>query len=62
LDMRKRTATVGSAVFLVVGPGAVLGLVPWMLTGWTVREPVPYLAPVRVLGAVLLAAGLILMV
>ena len=31
-------------------------------TGWRVREPVPYLAPVRVLGTVLLLAGLIVLI
>jgi protein-S-isoprenylcysteine O-methyltransferase Ste14 len=60
--MRRRTAAVGSAVFFVSGPGVFAGLIPWLLTGWRVQEPVPYLAPVRVLGAVLLAAGLIVMV
>ena len=60
--MRRQTAAVGSAVFFVVGPGVFAGLIPWLLTGWRVQEPVPYLAPVRVLGAVLLAAGLIVMV
>jgi protein-S-isoprenylcysteine O-methyltransferase Ste14 len=49
-------ATVGSVVFLVVAPGIVAGLVPWLLTGWEVREPVPPW-PVRAVGWVLLAAG-----
>ena len=60
--MRRQTAAVGSAVFFAVGPGVVAGLMPWLLTGWQVQNPVPYLAPVRVFGAVLLAAGLILVV
>ena len=32
--MRKITAIAGSAVFLVIAPGVVAGLVPWWLTGW----------------------------
>jgi protein-S-isoprenylcysteine O-methyltransferase Ste14 len=59
--MNRRTAA-GSAMFFLAAPGVVGGLVPWLLTGWQVREPVPYLAPVRVLGAMLLAAGLVVVV
>lgn len=32
--MRKTKALIGSALFLVVAPGVVAGLVPWLLTGW----------------------------
>jgi len=60
--MRRPAAAVGSAVFFVVGPGTVVGLIPWLLTGWQVREPVPYWAPIRVLGVILLVVGLILLV
>ena len=60
--MRRPTAAIGSAVFFLVGPGIVAGLIPWLLTGWRVREPVPYWAPLRVLGAILLVAGLIALV
>jgi hypothetical protein len=28
-----RTAAVGSAVFFLVAPGVVSGLIPWLLTG-----------------------------
>jgi protein-S-isoprenylcysteine O-methyltransferase Ste14 len=60
--MRRPVAAVGSAVFFVVGPGIVVGLIPWLLTGRQVREPAPYWAPMRVLGAILLVAGLIVLV
>ena len=53
--MRTITATAGSAVFLVIAPGAVAGLVPWWLTGW--RTGAAYPAPVQIHGAVLAAAG-----
>jgi hypothetical protein len=36
--MRRPTATIGSAVFFLVGPGIVVGLIPWLLTGWQVRQ------------------------
>jgi protein-S-isoprenylcysteine O-methyltransferase Ste14 len=55
--MRKRSALVGSAVFTVLVPGVVAGLVPWMLTGWRVRVPTPWSAPVRLLGVALVVAG-----
>ena len=60
--MRRPAAAVGSAVFFLVGPGIVAGLIPWWLTGWRVREPLPYWALMRVLGVILLAAGLFALV
>ena len=53
--MRKATAAAGSAVFLVIAPGVVAGLIPWWLTGWRIGAAYP--VPVRVTGAVLTAAG-----
>ena len=61
--MRRVTAAVGSAVFFLVAPGVVVGLIPWLLTGgWQVREPLPYWAPMRMVGGILLVAGLIALV
>jgi protein-S-isoprenylcysteine O-methyltransferase Ste14 len=60
--MRRPIAAVGSTVFFLVGPGVVGGLIPWLLTRWQVREPVPYWAPLRVLGVILLLAGLIVVI
>lgn len=57
--MRKITATAGSAVFIVIAPGVVAGLVPWWLTGW--RTGAAYPAPVRITGAVLPAAGAVVL-
>jgi protein-S-isoprenylcysteine O-methyltransferase Ste14 len=63
IAMRRSTAAVGSAVFFLLAPGVVVGLIPWWLTGgWQVREPLPYWAPMRPLGGVLLVAGLIALV
>ena len=55
--MRRVMAAAGSAVFFVLGPGLVAGLVPWWLTGWQVRQPRPSWALLRVAGAALIAAG-----
>jgi len=60
--MRRPTAAIGSAVFFVLAPGMVVGLIPWLLTRWQVREPLPYWMFMRALGAVLLVAGLITLV
>ena len=61
--MRRPTAALGSAVFFLLAPGVVVGLVPWLLTGgWQVREPLPYWVPMRVLGGILLCAGLIALI
>ena len=61
--MRRPTAALGSAVFFLLAPGVVVGLIPWWLTeGWQLREPLPYWMPMRVLGGVLLAAGVIALV
>jgi hypothetical protein len=57
--MRKRTAAIGSAVMFIVGPGLVTGVVPWLLTRWQFREPTPYWAIFRVLGVLLILAGLV---
>jgi protein-S-isoprenylcysteine O-methyltransferase Ste14 len=49
-------------VFFLLGPGIMVGLIPWLLTHWQVREPVPYWAPMRVIGVILLVAGLIVLI
>jgi protein-S-isoprenylcysteine O-methyltransferase Ste14 len=53
--MRRARAAAGTAVFLVLVPGTVAGLVPWWLTDW--RTGPAYPLPVRVTGLVLAAAG-----
>ena len=60
--MRRPSAAVGSAVFFLLAPGVVVGLIPWLLTRWQAREPLPYWAPVRVIGGILLVAGLIVII
>ena len=61
--MRRAKAAVGSAVFFLLAPGVVVGLIPWLLTGgWQAREPAPYWVYMQVLGGLLLVAGLIALV
>jgi protein-S-isoprenylcysteine O-methyltransferase Ste14 len=54
--MRERSALFGSAVFTVLVPGVVAGVVPWALTGWRPASPA-WSAPVCVAGAALVLAG-----
>lgn len=56
--MSRARAAAGSVLFLVVAPGVVAGVVPWWLTRWQVREPLAHWAVLRVAGALVLAAGL----
>jgi protein-S-isoprenylcysteine O-methyltransferase Ste14 len=53
--MRLRRAALGSALFFVVAPGVVVGVLPWWITRWDLR-PTPM--PVRVLGGLLVAVAL----
>ena len=57
--MRKAFAAIGSALFFLLAPGVTAGLIPWWLTGLEVNE---YWLPARVAGAVLLAAGVLVLV
>ncbi|HUM10749.1 MAG TPA: isoprenylcysteine carboxylmethyltransferase family protein [Myxococcaceae bacterium] len=57
--MRLLRAALGSALFFLVAPGVVVGLIPWWLTRW-VTEPTPLLP--RILGALLLVVALPLLV
>jgi protein-S-isoprenylcysteine O-methyltransferase Ste14 len=60
--MRKPNAVAGSAVFFVIAPGVVAGLVPWWLTGWRVRGPLAHWAPVRLAGLIMLILGGIVLI
>jgi protein-S-isoprenylcysteine O-methyltransferase Ste14 len=45
-------------IFFLVAPGVVAGLLPWLLTDWEFRKPLPLWLPVRVMGAALVVAGI----
>jgi protein-S-isoprenylcysteine O-methyltransferase Ste14 len=51
-------AAAGSLVFLVVAPGVVAGLVPWLLTGWDASDPS---RPALVVGWGLIGAGTVVL-
>jgi protein-S-isoprenylcysteine O-methyltransferase Ste14 len=56
--MHRAAAVVGSALFLVVAPGTLVVLVPFWISGWRVTPPLLGFFGFRVLGALLMAAGL----
>ncbi len=57
--MRSRLqAVLGSALFLVLVPGSVAGLLPWLITRWTSGPPLLGLPATRWAGASLLVLGL----
>lgn len=59
--MRVMTAAAGSAVFFGLAPGVVAGLIPWWLTRWQPHDLGKYGVPIRILGAVLIVAGTIVL-
>ena len=56
--MSRFKAAVGSAVFAVVAPGVVAGLVPWLLTGWQQQGyPSTYPLAIQDAGVALIVLG-----
>ncbi|HYX75890.1 MAG TPA: hypothetical protein VE757_01825 [Gaiellaceae bacterium] len=55
---RRARSLLGCFVFLFVAPGVVARVVPWLMTGWEDRDPPTVL---RVVGALLLAAGAVVL-
>lgn len=56
--VRRVFAVLGTAAFLVLAPGTVAGFVPWWISGWHVHIPFPGFTILRVIGAVLIVAGI----
>ena len=48
----------GSALFLVIAPGIVVGLVPWWISKWIVQESALRFPFIRAIGFLLILAGL----
>jgi protein-S-isoprenylcysteine O-methyltransferase Ste14 len=51
------SAILGSAVFLLIAPGFVAGLVPWWMSHWRFETPFSGTPLFRVAGALLIASG-----
>jgi protein-S-isoprenylcysteine O-methyltransferase Ste14 len=57
--MPRAIAAAGSALFFALAPGVMAGLVPYGLTGWEAKDT---WTPLVVLGAVMISAGLVVLV
>jgi hypothetical protein len=51
-------AAIGTALFLVVAPGTVAGLIPWLLSRWRMGEPFLGFMGLRWIGGALIVAGI----
>ena len=61
--MRRPVAAVGTAVFFVLAPCVVAGLVPWLIGGWHTSRPVSPAAVVRiVVGALMVIAAAVVVI
>lgn len=54
MGSRMRRPALGSALFFLLAPGIVAGLVPWLLTSW---QAAPMPLALRLIGALLIGAG-----
>jgi len=58
---RRLTAVLGTAAFLFVAPGFVAGIVPWWISQWRVEAPFLGFTPFRVVGVLLVLAGILVL-
>ena len=57
--MKRALALLGSAIFLVIAPGTLAVYVPWTFTRWrTGAAAASAFLPLRVVGGLMIAAGL----
>jgi len=56
--MNRGVALLNSAVFLILAPGTVAGWIPWLISRWRFDDPFLHFYPSRLIGAVLIIAGL----
>ena len=55
--MRRATAVLGSAVFFVIAPCVIAGLIPWWMTRWQFMPPFGNMELTRVMGFSLILLG-----
>jgi protein-S-isoprenylcysteine O-methyltransferase Ste14 len=55
--MSKITAVLGSALFFVVAPAMLAGVIPWSITHWEFRPPFLAVDATRLAGVALILAG-----
>lgn len=59
---RRLSAAVGSIAFFVAAPVTIGGVVPWLLTDWHAGESFPARTAAQLLGALMIAAGALVLV
>jgi protein-S-isoprenylcysteine O-methyltransferase Ste14 len=57
--MRKFWSVIGSAVFFVIAPGSITGLLPWSINGWQFHPAFFGLEWSRAIGAILVVLGFV---
>jgi protein-S-isoprenylcysteine O-methyltransferase Ste14 len=57
--MRASSAAIGSALFFVIAPGVVAGLIPWLITHWRLPPELFGLEVLRAVGAAAIVLGLV---
>ena len=56
--MTRTTAVVASAIFAVIAPGTVAGIVPWWISRWKLQAPFLHFYGFRVIGILFILASL----
>jgi len=56
------SAILGSVLFFLIAPGVIAGLLPWWLSRWHIQAPILGFGPIRVVGFLLVVAGIALLV
>ena len=56
--MKRPGALLGSAVFLVIAPGTLAVYIPWTMTRWRIAPTILGVSAFRIIGALMIAAGL----
>ncbi len=56
--MKKAAAVAGTGLFFLIAPGTVAGYVPWLITRWHFESNGLGSLPLKILGTLLLLAGL----
>lgn len=56
--MQRTLAILGTLFFLLVAPGVVAGLIPWVISGWRWSPAFFGIEPLRWVGAALILAGI----
>jgi len=60
--MRKPWAVVGTGLFFLIAPGTVAGYLPWLITRWHTESAAPWTLALKVFGALVLVAGMAILV